>query len=299
MKVFGIQWIWIGLLACGLQAAEVRIATYNVRNYVITDRQVGNTWRPMYPKPEVEKTVVREVILDVRPDILVLQEIGSVEFLEELRSDLNREGLHYPYAVHMAGPDQVRHVAMLSMLQPSEVKKHKYLDFKYLDRRERVKRGLLEVSFIGSNNERFTVFGLHLKSRWTEDKEDPEARLRRIREAETCRNMIVKRTIDQKRFNYLIAGDFNAFPRSAPLRRFYVRGKLEIGSMVPAFDSRGAEWTYYYKKHSMYQTVDGFVASPSMMEFIKNGQGTIVDQDLKQVGSDHRMVYMDLVFKEK
>ena len=103
-------------------AETVRIATYNVRNYLVMDRHVGAVWRPSYPKPESEKSMVREVIRDIRPDILVLQEMGSLDFLEELRADLNQDGVHYPYAIHMDGPDPDRHVAILSMISPTDVK---------------------------------------------------------------------------------------------------------------------------------------------------------------------------------
>ena len=232
----------------------------------------------------------------MRPDILVLQEIGTVDFLEELRADLKQEGLQYPYAVHMFGRDPVRHVAMLSMVPPDEVVKHQHLDFQYLDSREEVKRGLLEVSFLGSDGSRFTVFGLHLKSRWTDDKRDPESALRRTREAEACRNLIISRTLEVGHSKFMVVGDFNAHPRSAPMRRFYKRGKLNLGSLLLAIDSRGEFWTYFYEKESSYQAVDGFVLSPEMSPHVDGGSGRIVDSSGSMTGSDHRMVYADFVF---
>ena len=69
------------LLAVGFgwadETASVRIATYNVRNYLTMDRLVEGRWGPEYPKPESEKEVVRETILAVRPDLIALQEIGA------------------------------------------------------------------------------------------------------------------------------------------------------------------------------------------------------------------------------
>jgi hypothetical protein len=44
---------------------------------------------------------------------------------------------------------------------------------------------------------KFQLFALHLKSRYTDMKEDPQSSLRRVREAEACRNRIVERTLDQ------------------------------------------------------------------------------------------------------
>jgi hypothetical protein len=221
--------------------------------------------------------------------------MGAAEFLDELRADLALEGLKYEYVVHLDGPDPVRHLALLSKLPPLEVVRHTDLDFKYFDRRERVKRGMLEVSFEQENGERFKLFVVHLKSKYTDDENDPDSHLRRTREAEACRNRIVERTFDLGVTRFLVAGDFNDHPVSAPMRRFYSRGDLEIGSLVPASDSRGEVWTYFYQKQAQYSLVDGFVASAEMLPLIKEGKGHIVDSSGVLKGSDHRMVYLDLV----
>lgn len=277
-----------------LVGEELRIATYNLNNYLVMDRHVGARWRPSYPKPEAEKQVVREVIREASPDIVVLQEIGGLAFLEELRSDLAREGVNYQYAVHLEAADPDRHLAVLSRVAPQHVVKHTDLDFKYFEGRELVKRGMLEMAFEFGDGEIFQLFAVHLKSRYTDNKADFESEMRRVREAEACRNAIVDRTHEQGAYNYLIVGDFNDHPASAPLRRFYQRGSLEIGSRVPATDSRGEMWTYFFEKEVTYGAVDGFVASPSMMPRVKTGRAHIVDSAGILTGSDHRMVYLDL-----
>ncbi|MGB0416515.1 MAG: endonuclease/exonuclease/phosphatase family protein [Coraliomargarita sp.] len=284
------------MLGCVCVAAtdSIRVATLNLDNYLSMNRVVDGQWRPNYPKPESEKVALREAIIGAQPQILALQEIGEKEFLEELRSDLAHEGLHYPYAVHFRAEDDVRHLAVLSMLPPREVQKHTDMDFKYFDRREKVKRGMLEMSFELSGDSNVRIFVVHLKSRWTEDKRDPEADLRRTKEAEACRNRIVERTTEMGITRYCVAGDFNADPSSAPMRRFYQRGDLAIGTRVPAADSRGEVWTHFYKKKSVYSTLDGFVASPALMKSIVGGSGTIWDTTEQLAGSDHRMVYMDV-----
>lgn len=274
--------------------ADLRIASYNLNNYLVMDRRVSNQWRPNYPKPEAEKTVVREVIRQSDPDILIVQEIGPLEYLEELRRDLIREGLHYSYAVHLEGPDPERHIALLSKLAPQEVTKHTNLDFKYLNRRERVKRGMLEATFKLESGELLRIFAVHLKSKYAEDKKDPDSQMRRTREAEACRNRIIERTINIGIDRYLIAGDFNDHPASSTLRRFYRRGDIEIGSLLPAADSRGEVWTYFYEKKAQYSLVDGFVVSPKLRPLVKDGLGKIVDRPGALGGSDHRMVYFDL-----
>ena len=258
------------------------------------DRVVDGRWRPSYPKPESEKRVIRQAIQTVSPDVLVLQEMGSTAFLEELRADLSYGGLHYDHAVHMKGSDPDRHIAVLSRVAPSEVVKHRDLDFKYFDSRNKVKRGMLEMRFELGGGQFFQLFAVHLKSRYAEDKADPESSMRRVREAEACRNRLIERTHELGFLNYLVVGDFNDHPVSAPMRRFYRRGQLELGTRVPAADSRGEVWTYFYEKESRYETVDGFVASPEMLGNIKAGRAHIVDAPDVLNGSDHRMIYLDI-----
>ena len=278
-----------------LVAEELRIATYNLNNYLVTDRYVDGRWRPSYPKPEREKTIMRQIIKEVSPDVLVLQEMGSIAFLEELRADMAREGILYDYWAHMDGADQNRYLAVLSKSAPKAVLKHKDLNFKYFEGREVVKRGMLEMTFELTCGTKFQLFALHLKSRYTDKKEDLQSNLRRAREAEACRNRIIERTHYLGADKYLIVGDFNDHPSSPSMRRFYRRGKLEIGALVPAADSRGELWTYFYEKESRYESVDGFVASSAFMPIIKSRRAWIVDSLEALTGSDHRMVYLDLV----
>lgn len=295
--IFLLGLLWAPMLSAERvlgDAASVRIATYNLRNYLIMDRYFDGQWRPEYPKPEREKSALRGVIGEISPDILVLQEIGGNGFLEELRTDLAREGTRYAFSVLMEGPDTDRHVAVLSNIEPEAIKQHSDLDFKYFEGRERVKRGLLELSFSLPDGHSFKLFAVHLKSRFTDRKDDEQSELRRTREAEACRNRIIERTLESGLDAFLIAGDFNDHPNSPTQRRFLRRGDLEIGTLVPATDSRGELWTYHYAKEARYELVDGFVASASMLARIENRQGHIADLPGALGGSDHRMVFLDI-----
>ena len=111
----------------------VRLATYNLRNYLSMDRHIEGLWRQDYPKPEHEKKIVRDIIKEVSADIIALQELGDIFYLEELRSDLQLDGLDYPYLVHMKGEDDLRHIGILSKIKPFEVRKHTDLNFKYFN----------------------------------------------------------------------------------------------------------------------------------------------------------------------
>lgn len=286
--------LWLAVWSVG-HAETLRVATYNLRNYLITDRVTDHGWRPDYPKPEAEKAALRKAILQVNPDVILLQELGPEPFVKELQGDLALEGLGYTFAFVGVGNDPVRHLGILSKREPVEVHLHRDMDFKYFDARLPVKRGLLEVVFEDADGGIFKLFGVHLKSRWSDVDADPGAELRRTREAEAYRNRVIERTYDLGVTRFLIAGDFNDQPGSATFRRFEKRGHLEIASRVTAEDSRREVWTHYYEKLGAYTLVDAFFLSPSWLPAVQNA--AIYDGDLGMVGSDHRLVYLDLVFE--
>lgn len=290
----------LGFLLCASSlwghSDVVRIATLNLQNYLSMDRAVEGHWRRDYPKPEAEKYLIRRLIRSINPDILLLQEIGSLPYLKELRSDLSLEGMDYPHYAHLSASDEIRHLAVLSKRRIDEVVKHVDLGFKYLDGRETVKRGMLEVSFADKEGLETQIFVVHLKSRWSDDDRDPESNLRRTREAEACRNRIIERTVDSGKTRYIVAGDFNDHPNSGTMRRFSHRGELTIGNLLSAADRRGHVWTHYYARESSYMRVDGFVISPDLLPNVVEERGYVAEWPIEGLGSDHRMVYFDLDF---
>lgn len=277
---------------------RVRVGTWNVRNYMAMDRHYDGRYRRDYPKPEVEKAALRQILLDVRPDILLLQEVGGAAYLRELQADLKREGLDYPYA---ALPQQAlgqeassgeRQVAVLSRY-PWAALHQAELTLTYFGERQPLLRALLEVEFHTAAGSRWSVFTLHLKSRYTNRKDDPESLTLRTAEATAIRNHIAKKYPPQSGAHYLIAGDFNDLQNSAPVRRFLTRGSVSLSHPVPCEDSRGEIWTYFYAAAGSYQRVDYLLASPALRHHVFDG--SIADTlPLSRLASDHRLVYADV-----
>ncbi len=285
------------LFVCVTQLAgeTVRVATLNVRNYLIMDRLVDGIWRRQYPKPEAEKTALRTIIRKVDPDVLAIQEMGDTRFLEELQRDLKREGIDFPHAVSLEADDTERHVVFLSKIPFTNIDRATDLTYKLFGKETTVRRGLLGVSF-ETEGEEWTVFNLHLKSRYTVRNDDPEAVRQRTGEAQAIRDYILKGYPPEFDYKYLIVGDVNDTRASAPIRRLLKRGDRIISEMVMAADSRGHRWTHHYAKEDDYSRVDYLLASPAMLQHIVEESGTVFDGPEMEKGSDHRMVYVDLVF---
>jgi endonuclease/exonuclease/phosphatase family metal-dependent hydrolase len=281
------------ILVAGLRAELLTVATYNVENYGPANRVTEAGYRQDYPKPEAEKRALRMVIKGIKADVLVLQEMGGQSYLDELQRDLKTEGTDYPYAVLLEGNDADRHVALLSKRPLKSVVPHADLEFAYFNGKERVKRGLLEVTVSTAGSE-VTIFGVHLKSRFTDRPDDPMSTQRRTGEATAVRDCVLQRVGDPAKTRFLIIGDCNDTKDSKAVQRLLRRGKTEITALLPATDTRGETWTHDYHKEESYSRVDHILVSPALRPVVQNGTAHIYDGPGVMEASDHRPVWVTL-----
>ena len=307
MQLKGERAIWLGLasLFAALSLFCVRavqaepsgnglsVATYNVENYLLADRLVDGVFRPGYPKPEPAKEALRKVIRHMDADVLAIQEMGALPYLKELQRDLVLEGCPYPHMELLESDDKERHVAVLSRRPFKKVIRHTDLAFDYFGRTEPVKRGLLEVVIDHAGRD-VSIFGLHLKSRYTDRSDDPSSNLRRTSEALAIRQRILARYPKPEDALFLVVGDFNDVPRSKALMRLTRVGERAIAQMLPAEDTRGETWTHFYRKEDSYSRVDYILVSPGLAPQVLGGRARIVDVPEVSHASDHRPVIVQL-----
>lgn len=290
---------WLGvwlLLAASAMAERLTIATYNLENYVATDRMVEGSYRKDYPKPEEEKTALRAVIKSLKADVIVFQEMGPLPYLKELQRDLAQDGCDYPHAELLEAEDANRHLAVLSKRVFTLVKKHTDLSFGYFGETEHVKRGLLEVR-VQVGTAELTFFGVHLKSRFTDRSDDPMSSIRRAAEAEVVRSRILTLFPETDSARFVILGDFNDTSRSRPIAAMSRKGKTTISTVLPAADSRGEVWTHFYQKEEAYSRVDYLLISPGLKDAVIDGVARIADGPETLAASDHRPVVATLEWK--
>lgn len=276
-----------------VEPGGLRIATYNIENYVSADRMTDAGFRKEYPKPEREKAALRRVIRDLSADVLVIQEMGSRPYLEELRRDLRAEGLAYPHAALASAADADRHIAILSRRPLIGVRTHDDLTFPYLGGRETVKRGLLEAG-VETASGVVTIFALHLKSRLTERDDDPGSAVRRAAEAAAVRDRVLARCPEPARARFVILGDCNDGRNSRAATALQRRGKTEIATLLPAVDSRGEAWTHAYRREESYSRVDLIFVSAGLLPWVEGAQARIHDGSGVRTASDHRPVFINL-----
>jgi endonuclease/exonuclease/phosphatase family metal-dependent hydrolase len=291
------------LAAPAVFAGTLTVATYNVKNYTLENRMADGEYKKEYPKPESEKDALRAVIKAIDADVLALQEMGPQPFLDELMRDLRSDGVDYPYGVVLDAHDAARHVAVLSKRPFVSVGRHTDLDFKYFGEKDFVKRGLLEVRVATGGGGApaaeagvVTIFVTHLKSRFTDRRDDPESAIRRASEAEAVRDRVLKIFPDPAGAKFLIAGDCNDTRANRPLRALSQRGGTRIADILHAEDTRGEVWTLLWAKQDTYSRFDHILVSPGLRGAVAGGVARIYDGPQVMEASDHRPVVVKLEF---
>lgn len=277
----------LGALAvlAGAHPDHVRIGTLNVRNYLQQNRWHEGAYRFDHPKPEEEKARLRALLLEVRPDILLLQEMGSPKHLDELREDLATGGLVYPHRHYAGDPESRIGLALLSVIPPMEV-----LFIPPGDaggRPETLLRGLQEAAFrVGQA--RLRIFHVHLKSRYTTNEEDPDSRNFRRAEFRNLAGLVEARLgLSRGKEALLLAGDFNT-PFDSPLLEPLRKG---WEPMRPA-DAHGEAWTYHHHRSGTRETIDGFWRVRAGDPPFSPG-GVFPPGREASAGSDHRLVVIE------
>jgi len=302
------QWIIVLISLCyalntGLLGQIIpqvlRIASWNVRDYNLSNRRLWGEFKSYYPKPETEKKALRQVIINVNPDILALQEIGGSSFLLELQADLKADGLDYPYNICLDEVGDSRKLAFLSRYPPLDVMK--MTDIFYTTATGHtypVLRGCLVATFQTIHGPLACV-NLHFKSKIETQRQD--AADRRRGEA-----LAVQRSLERifgpiHAWPAVIMGDFNDHPRSDTVYAFLKKNNQTIGHLLDIKDSHGTTWTYTYQKENAFTRIDHLIATEALIQQYQDQSktasqpiGRIADTFDVLQASDHRLIYFDL-----
>ena len=279
-----------GLDAC---AGTVRVATYNVENYL----DAPTVSRP-HVKTDAAKAKVRESIRALNLDVLALEEMGGTNAFLELRASLKSDGLDFPYWEHVQSYDTNIHVAVLSKLPIVARRPHPNEVFLLDGKRFQVKRGFVEVDIQAATNFVFTLYVAHLKSHLsTAEADEAEERLG---EAKVLRGILDARLAREPAARFLVAGDFNDLKDSAPVKTILGNGKTKLFDSRPAerngdtapsepyFEPRNVAWTYYYGKSDTYSRIDYLLFSPALKSHWLAAETYVPKIPNWGVGSDHR-----------
>ena len=272
---------------------QLRFLSYNVKNYLTMSRFVDGERRDRRKPPREVETLVR-IILEARPDVLGICEIGSREDLAELQGKLAEAGLPLKHSEYAAGADDTRRLALLSrhpILATNSQGADGSLTYNSVDADNRPKefamqRGILDAT-IGIGSQRIRFLGVHLKSK----REIPEGHqdLMRRHEAYLLRKH-ADRIIEQDPEALLcVYGDLNDPRRESPV--LSIQGPTQSTRYLEPLhhtDSRGQVWTHYWEYQQVYSRFDYVLASRSLRPLFNQKESYIIDDPGWSKASDHR-----------
>ena len=176
----------------------MKIASYNVENLFDLkysgheyEQYIPNTsWKWNSDTYRKKLKNISKVIVDMDPDIIALQEIESLQALRDLRAQIQRDGLYFPYFAITSAKETTVKVALLSKYPLRSQDLRVTATYKY--------RNILEAK-VQLGNEKLYLFVNHWKA-----KSGPESR--RIVSAKVLK----KRLNVLGDVNYILLGDFNS-----------------------------------------------------------------------------------------
>ena len=279
-----------------LSGAElIRIATYNVENYLLASNETR-----LAKSPE-SRAKVRDNLLALKADVIALQEIGGRPGLDDLRQALKATGQDYPHSEIAYGWDTNIQVAVLSKFPIVARRSHTNESYLLYGRRFHVGRAFLEVDIQPNPQYTFTLITTHLKSR-RQVAEGDEAEMRE-QEAVLLREKIDRLLNRNREVNLVVLGDLNDVRDSKSTRAVLGRGRNalidtrpaerngdNLPNPIPRYDPRNITWTHFYGKEDTYSRIDYILLSSSMApEWVKD-ESYIFTTANWGLASDHRPV---------
>lgn len=276
--------------------ASFRIATFNLESYLDTDTPTRSA------KSLESKGKVRQSILALHPDVLALQELGSISALLELRDSLKTNGLDLKYWQLLSARDTNIHLALLSRFAFKASRPQTNESFLVNGRRFHVSRGFAEVDIEANPGYSFTLITAHLKSKRALVEAD-EAEMR-LEEAKLLRERIDARLAVDPNANLVVLGDFNDTKDSESTKTIIGKGKGRLVDTKPGEkncdgsrasvsglqEHRAITWTHYYSKEDTYERIDYLLLSPGMArEWLPEETYVLTSPDWG-LASDHRPI---------
>ncbi|MEI6417347.1 MAG: hypothetical protein WCO92_06470, partial [Verrucomicrobiota bacterium] len=142
-------------------ANAVVVASYNVENYLMMPRWVDGHYRSNAGKPVAEKEAVTKMLTLVHPDILGLMEMGDQRQFNDLERRLQEAGMTFSDTEYLQGPDQQRHVALLSRFPIVERHSEGFIPIQVQGKNFYSSRGFLDVTIALPSNLKLRVLCVH------------------------------------------------------------------------------------------------------------------------------------------
>ncbi len=280
-------------------AEPITIVSYNLKNYLAMDRRVDGETREGAPKPERGVKAIVAAILEMKPDILGVCEIGDATFLKDLQDRLKAGGLDLPHSeLVTAASGYNRNLGLLSRFPI--VARDSRDDYTYLIDGEKFpfQRGVLDVTLAITPGYQLRYVGLHLKSK----REVPNAdqALMRLNEARLARKHIDQIFKEEPDVNLLVTGDFNDLRIEPPVKALQ-SGFTRAGYLASLTldDQYGFRWTHHWSFADSYSRFDYALYSKGLSPEIERDLSHIYHWPDWDKASDHRPLVIRLTPEDR
>ncbi|HTG45310.1 MAG TPA: endonuclease/exonuclease/phosphatase family protein, partial [Verrucomicrobiae bacterium] len=256
------------------------------------------------------RTLIRAGIKRLRPDLLALQEVGSMNAFQELQASLKKDGLDFPFSEYVHSWDTNLHLAFLSKYPITERRPHTNESFLFQGRRLHVARGFGQIEIQVGRQAKVTVLSAHLKSKRQAGEFDQQGW--REEEAVLFRAWIDAFLQRDPGGNLIVLGDLNDHISSRTLRTIIGRGRSKLfdpepaerngdslGNPNPKYEPRRILWTHYFAKEETYSRLDYILLSRSLQPLVNELETYVLAMPDWGAASDHRPVCLRLELKDQ
>ena len=271
----------------------IRIATYNVENYLPMARRINGQLRTNAGKPESQKEAVVRIIGSIHPDVLGLIEIGDPGQFADLQRRLRKAGIDLPHVEYLQAADTSRHLALISRYPITERHSQNDIPLRVNGMTLHSPRGILDVTVERAPGERIRILCVHLKAKM-EVAEYDQADLRQA-EAEYLRRYVRDILRGDPATGLVLMGDFNDTKNEKAIRQ--ITGNPEWPDSLkalPLADDRGEVWTEYWSAADVYSRIDYIMVSKKLESEIDPSQSGIARPSCWNDASDHCPLFLSL-----
>jgi endonuclease/exonuclease/phosphatase family metal-dependent hydrolase len=263
---------------------EFSVMTFNLNQYALIDRD-GDA-DTLEPKPPEEAQAIVEVVRQVAPAVLAVQEMGDPAAWEEFKFSLRQAGLDYGHEEYLRRGKHELNIAVLSRFPI--VVRNSHVDDTYTigPAQFPVMRGIIEVDIEVDPAYRLRLMVAHLKSKVFHSFGQAEMRRN---EARLLGNHVRAALKENPAVNLLVVGDFNDDPSSAPLREISTYKKVVLLHDLRPVDPVGDAWTHR-ENDDYYHRIDYMLASDGLMPEVIPAKTYAVRSPLLLRSSDHRPI---------
>jgi len=218
---------------------EFSVMTFNVHQYALVSPDENSD--TLEPKPREETEALIEIIRQVSPDILAVQEMGNPAAWDDFKARLRNAGLDYTSEEYLRNDPEDRNIALLSKFPIVAHNSHTNDLYTIGPTQFPVRRGIIEVDIDITPTYSLRLLVAHLKSKLFH--EYGQAEMRR-NEARLLCNHVRASLKENPNINLLVVGDMNDDPSSSPLKEILQYQNKPILRDLRPEDASGSAWTY-------------------------------------------------------